>query len=258
METKKCIRCGADIYTFASRCPHCNCGPLKPGVGHPSSINLDFFGLSLYKPLIDRITSEYVSKYGNPEKILDTTYYAVEDDHFYHRFLFFNDAKKIVFISPDKQITIPYSQIIDYSINDYSFVTGSPSTATTTTDTGSIIGRAAVGAFLAGSTGAIIGGTTASKTTSFEDPNENVEPRFSILINTNTISKPIIEIDFEEHKDTLQQLVAILEIILRNKQNDAEPSNENIEEPTEEKKPKQKKMMTCFMGQFMEKRSLMK
>ena len=93
-----------------------------------------------------------------------------------------------------------------------------------------MLGRTAVGAVIGGSTGAIIGGTTASKTTIIENPTENVEPRFSILINTNTISKPIIEIDFEEHKETLQQLIAILEIILRNKQKDDGQSNEKIEE----------------------------
>lgn len=228
METKKCIVCNSEINAYASTCPVC--GHLCLSDESNSSLNLDFFSLSLYQSTIEEITSEYEAKFGKPDKILDTTYFSVGEDHFYHRFIFFGDSNKLVYISPDKHIIIPYSQITGYNISDQSFVTGGSVSATTTTNTGSLLGRTAVGAVVGGATGAIIGGATASKTTVFENSEETVNPRFTVLISTNTVSNPIIEIKFEEHKDTLQQFVAILDIILRNQANYADDKETRIEE----------------------------
>ena len=93
-----------------------------------------------------------------------------------------------------------------------------------------MLGRAAVGAVVGGTAGAIIGGTTASKTTVFERDDITQNIRLSIAIKTNSISNPIIEIEFEEHKDTLQQLVAILDIIIRNHADYASDNDSKIEE----------------------------
>lgn len=230
MKTKKCIKCNADINIYASKCPYCKCSNQGLEDEIPSSLNLDFFSLSLYQSTIDEIANGYVSKYGKPDRILDTTYFAVEENHFYHRFMFFGEAKRLVFISPDKQIILPYSQINGYDIIDNSFHTGGAESAVTTTNTGSILGRAAVGAVVGGATGAIIGGTTASKTTIFEREELTKNVRLSIVIKTKSISNPLIEIDFEEHKDTLQQLVAILDIILSNQAEYATDKDSQIEE----------------------------
>lgn len=230
MKTKECFGCHSIINTFASKCPNCNIGPLSPGEDTPSSLNLDFFGLSLYKSTIDELTSELEAKFGKPEKILDTTYYTVGDWHFFHRLIFFGETKKLVYMSPDEQIVIPYSQIGGYIINDNSFQTGGAERAKTTTDTGSLIGRTAAGAVLGGTTGALIGGSTASKTTIFEREGITNNPRFSISIKTNSISVPIISIDFEEHKDDLQQFAAILDIILRNQSENVEDNMAAIEQ----------------------------
>ena len=230
MKTKKCIRCNADINIYASKCPYCKCSTENFGDEFPSSLNLEFHSLSLYQSTIDEITAEYEAKYGTPDRVLDTTYYAVEENHFYNRFIFYGKAKKLVFISPDKQVILPYSQICGYDIIDNSFTTGGAESAVTTTNTGSMLGRAAVGAVVGGTAGAIIGGTTASKTTVFERDEVTNNVRLSIAIKTNSISNPIIEIDFEEHKDTLQQLVAILDIIIRNHAEYSEEKGSKIEE----------------------------
>lgn len=230
MNTKKCIRCNADINVYASKCPYCKCSNISVDEQIPSSLNLDFFSLSLFQSTIDEITQEYETRFGSPDRVLDTTYFAVEDNHFYHRFIFYGNARKLVFISPDKQVILPYSQICGYDIIDNSFTTGGAESAVTTTNTGSILGRAAVGAIVGGTAGAIIGGTTASKTTVFEGDGLTDNVRLSIAIKTNSISNPVIEIDFEEHKDTLQQLVAILDIIIRNHAEYASDTDSKIEE----------------------------
>ena len=230
MNTKKCIRCNADINIYASKCPYCKCSNVGVDEQIPSSLNLDFFSLSLFQSTIDEITAEYETRFGTPDRILDTTYFAVEDNHFYHRFIFYGGAKKLVFISPDKQIVLPYSQITGYDIIDNSFMTGGAESAVTTTNTGSMLGRAAVGAVVGGTAGAIIGGTTASKKTVFERNEATKNVRLSIAIKTNSISNPIIEIEFEEHKDTLQQLVVILDIIIRNHAEYALDKDSKIEE----------------------------
>lgn len=230
MNTKKCIKCNAEINIYASKCPYCKCSNVSIDEEFPSSLNLDFFSLSLFQSTIDEITAEYEIKYGKPDRILDTTYFAVEENHFYHRFIFYGDAKKLVFISPDKQIVLPYCQITGYDIIDNSFTTGGAESAVTTTNRGSMLGRAAVGAVVGGTAGAIIGGTTASRTTVFERDEITKNVRLSIAIKTNSISNPIIEIEFEEHKDTLQQLVAILDIIIRNHAEYASDKDSKIEE----------------------------
>ena len=130
MKTKKCIRCNADINIYASKCPYCKCSTENFGDEFPSSLNLEFHSLSLYQSTIDEITAEYEAKYGSPDRVLDTIYYAVEENHFYHRFIFYGKAKKLVFISPDKQVILPYSQICGYDIIDNSFTTGGAENAT--------------------------------------------------------------------------------------------------------------------------------
>ena len=230
MKTKKCFNCGADINFYASACPKCHRMAFNEKSGLESSLDLDFFSLNLYQSTIDEITSEYVQENGKPDRILDTTFFSTGKNHFFHRFIFFGETHKLVFISPDKHISIPYNQIIGYNIDDHSFVTETPGSAITTTDTGSMLGRAAVGSVIGGATGALIGGSTASKNTTFERGKITNNPRFAVNIKTKNISNPIIGIDFEEHTDTLQQFTAILDILLNNQNDYANDQATVIEE----------------------------
>lgn len=228
MNTKPCIGCNSTINTFVSKCPYCKASPLSPGDEYPSTPDLDFFSLSLYQSTIDEITNEYRTKYGHIDRILDTTY-TVDSEFFFNRLLFFGEANILVYISPDKQVVIPYSQINGYNIIDNSFNTGGGMVSTTETDFTSLLGRTVAGAAIGGTTGAIIGGATASKTTHSENIDSTNHSKFSVIIKTNSISDPIIEVDFDAFFSNLQQFTAILDIIMRNAEKYSEDTELKIE-----------------------------
>ncbi len=76
-----------------------------------------------------------------------------------------------------------FSQITGYSLSVNNQIVSSD----TKTSTGSALGRAAIGGALFGPVGAIIGGSTAKKTTEYETYNKTV-----ITIFTNSLSEPAI------------------------------------------------------------------
>ena len=214
MNTKKCIRCNADINIYASKCPYCKCSNVSVDEQIPSSLNLDFFSLSLFQSTIDEITAEYETKFGKPDRVLDTTYFAVEDNHFYHRFIFYGDTKRLVFISPDKQIILPYSQITGYDIIDNSFITGGAESAVTTTNTGSMLGRAAVGGLTLGVAGAVVGAMTAKTESTSSTANSDYIASYIVKIGVKSIEKPTLTLKFGSDKSKAEEVYALIQAII--------------------------------------------
>lgn len=129
---------------------------------------------------------------------------------------------KYILISEDKSLimineqTYSFDDIIDFSIFDNTTEIFS-SSSKTTTDSASMIGRTIVGGMLSGSTGALIGGITANKTTETSGVSKKTKHNYTINIIVNNISNPIETICFKENDKDANTLCSILTIILHRK-----------------------------------------
>lgn len=87
------------------------------------------------------------------------------------------------------------------------------------TDNGNALGRAIVGGALAGSTGAIIGGTTAKRQTQTEYRQENDKTYhdYTVIINVNSISNPVIRINTGENGRLTNEIVGLMNVIISRK-----------------------------------------
>ena len=86
--------------------------------------------------------------------------------------------------------------------------------ATTKTNTGSMVGRAIVGDIIAGPAGAVIGGSTAKKNTEFSQENDTIIHDYTVIININSISNPIIRIHTGIRGKLTNEIVALMNVII--------------------------------------------
>lgn len=145
-----------------------------------------------------------------------------------------NQEKRIVVNEKNQIIVIDeevfdWSDIISFDIKDNRTVCTSsfttPGLAKTTTDTGSMLGRAVVGGLVSGGIGAVIGGATASKTTTIRNGKTTTTSEtthdYSINITVNRIKNPIITIPLGPKEDLVEQIAGVLSVII-NQNNQAD------------------------------------
>lgn len=126
--------------------------------------------------------------------------------------IFVNDNTKKIFIGTN---IYDFKDILDFSVKDNSVTIHSASTSTAKTNTGSMIGRAAVGKVLFGNVGAVIGGATASKIIEHSETKSTVSHDYSVIITVNNIASPTEIIRLRKNETALNKIVATLTIILK-------------------------------------------
>ena len=133
---------------------------------------------------------------------------------------------KILFLNSEP---IPFDKIIGFELKDnQSSVTKITSPEyKTSTNTGSMVGRAIVGSVLTGGVGAVVGANTASKTTKVvkEGSRETtIKHNYRISINVDDLSNPVRTIEIGSNEDTADKIANVLNVILhRNKVNVLNP-----------------------------------
>ena len=119
-----------------------------------------------------------------------------------------------------------FKDIINYTMSDNTTViqkhSGGNITSTSSTDTGSMLGRAVVGGVLAGGVGAAIGGSTAKReTTSSVTPTTTTSSTihdYLIAVTVNSLSNPIERLRLGEDGRNTNEICALLSVIIsRNK-----------------------------------------
>jgi len=110
---------------------------------------------------------------------------------------------------------IKFADIINCSVSDDKYTKKGDMKVNTTTNTGSMVGRAVVGDLVAGPAGAIIGGTTAKKESVIKQGDEKTVHDFTVLVNMNSLARPIIRVYFGEDGKSVNELTSILNIIIR-------------------------------------------
>lgn len=111
-----------------------------------------------------------------------------------------------------------FDEIIGYNLTDNSKVIKGELSSSTSTSSPSAIGRAVVGAALGGVAGAVIGGTTAKQKTEFKQGEDKTIHDFTVNINVNRLSEPLVKIHIGNNEDLSNEISALINaIVARNK-----------------------------------------
>lgn len=140
----------------------------------------------------------------------------------YKGILVYQQHNMLLLLKYDQNVRVDFSTILSYNVRDNSslesYSSGSIATSTTTTDTGSLLGRAAVGGIVAGGVGAIIGASSAKKNTetSFGGSFSTTTTKhdYTLYLNVNSLENPVIEIYFSQDEKALNETIATLNVIL--------------------------------------------
>ena len=158
-----------------------------------------------------QVMEELTSKYGKPEQII-----KILDNKVKNSFIVFPAAHSIYVQSK----VIPYGQIINCEVKDdsYTTVTGTKEEVTKTS-TGSMAGRAVVGAIIAGPVGAVVGGATAKKKTEVIDNTKTItHHHYYVVITLADVSTPMVRIDCGKANPRIaEKIKAILSGIISQK-----------------------------------------
>ncbi|MFR9496232.1 MAG: hypothetical protein SNG69_02205 [Rikenellaceae bacterium] len=131
-----------------------------------------------------------------------------------HSIMIFDTTSTILILKK----AFSYRDILNCTVADNSTTTQSSSTLTsnTTTDTGSMLGRAIIGGVLTGGVGAVVGAATAKKKTTTSSPQVNIVVKhdYTIQINVNSITEPLIKIHIGANEEKVNEIVSVLNVII--------------------------------------------
>lgn len=152
---------------------------------------------------------EWSSKYLVENGIPDKTIIVKPNDEM--EIIHVHENKKQVYL---KGKMYDFKDFISVTFTDSSTIIKGKTTATTKSSTGSTVGRAIVGDVIAGPAGAIIGGTTGKKTTEFHHENDRVIHDYTVVVNMNSISTPIVRINTGADGKTTNEIVGLINVII--------------------------------------------
>lgn len=161
---------------------------------------------------VDNRNEEYkiqlIGKYGTITRILSNTCYDNELIKQYDDIYVFEEHKKIVISKKEYD----FSDILSCSMYDDNHK-DVPPIQVTKTDTGSMLGRAAVGALTLGVAGAVVGAVTAKKesTSKFD---ANYEGSYIVKIGIKKIEEPTITLRFGSDKSKAEEVYALMQAII--------------------------------------------
>jgi type II secretory pathway pseudopilin PulG len=149
--------------------------------------------------------SRYVAENGAPDKTIEIEEFNRDNVIHVH------EAAKQIYICGK---TYDFKDIISCTFSDSPTVIKGAVKAVTKSNDGSTIGRAIVGDVIAGSAGAIIGGTTGKKTTEFHQENDRTVHDYTVVININSIANPVLRIHTGEDGKLTNEIVGLMNVII--------------------------------------------
>jgi hypothetical protein len=156
-------------------------------------------------PAYNQSRTELINRYGNPTKV-----FILEQYNLNKEIIAFEESKRIWICGND----FPMKSILSCTFADDQKVVKGQITSTTKTNTGNMVKRAVVGEVLIGGAGAIIGGSTASKTTISTQENDKVVHNYTIIVNVDSLSEPIIRVHIGTDGKTVNEIVGLMNVII--------------------------------------------
>ena len=155
-----------------------------------------------------------IEKYGKPTKTISLKASDLEQE-----IIAFEESKRIWICGKDFSM----SDILGCSLEDNHKVIKGEITSTTQTKNGNMVKRAVVGNILLGGAGAVIGGSTAGKTTITTQGDDTVQHDYTVIINVDSLSNPILTIHVGRDGVLANEIVGLLNVIInRNKKTPVE------------------------------------
>ena len=153
--------------------------------------------------------NELISKYGVPDKAL-----IVEEHNLDTAIIAFGKVNRIWLLGKD----LPMSDILGCTFSDNPRIKRGNMLCKTTTNTNDMIKRAWIGDFLHGEKGAIIGGSTASKETVIKFGNDRTIHNYTVNININSLSNPIMTINLGSNAAAVNEIIGLMNVIINRRQ----------------------------------------
>ena len=153
-----------------------------------------------------------INKYGEPDRTIN-----LNDRWEYqmNRCIMIFSKSSVIYIGGAR---LSFADIASFNIVDnyqikHGKVNGS---LDTTTDTGSLVKRGAVGALVGGGVGAVIGASSASKSTSlnYSQDDDKIIHDYNLIIKTRDIKNPIVEFHIGDKWKEASEIEAVLDIIV--------------------------------------------
>lgn len=152
---------------------------------------------------------EYEAQYGECTKVISNPGDSNQD------FIRVYEQPAVIIIN---DVKYGFDEIIGYCLTDNSRVIKGELSSSTSTSNTSAIGRAVVGAALGGVAGAVIGGATAKQTTEFNQGEDKTIHDFTVNINVNRLSEPLVKLHIGKNEDLANEIAALINaIVVRNK-----------------------------------------
>ena len=161
-------------------------------------------------PAYNESRNKLIDKYGNPTKAFLLAQYNLEKE-----IIVFEEAKRIWILGKD----LPMKSILSCTFTDDKKVVKGEISSITKTKSGNMVKRAVVGDVLLGGAGAIIGGSTAQKSTIITQEDDKIYHNYTVVINIDSISEPIINIPIGEYGNTVNEIVGVMNVIINRKYN---------------------------------------
>ena len=166
--------------------------------------------LAELKSEYDKYTEERLALYGEPTNVI-----TIEPNDIHNQIVVYESHNLISIMGKDYKMT----DVLSCTYTDSSYVKKGEVSYETITDNGSMLGRAAVGGALLGATGAIIGGSTAkTNTTVVSQGNDVTIHNYTVLINMDSLSEPIIKIYLGKKAGLVNEIVGLMNVIARRNQ----------------------------------------
>ena len=156
-------------------------------------------------PAYNEARNQLIGKYGNPTKVFVLEQYNLDKE-----IIAFEEAKRIWICGKDFQM----KDILSCTFTDDEKIVKGQITSTTKTNNGNMVKRAVVGEVLLGGAGAVIGGSTANKLTVTTQENDKVYHDYTVIINVDSLSDPIVRIHVGSDGKTANEIVGLMNVII--------------------------------------------
>ena len=153
-----------------------------------------------------------INKYGEPDRTINLN---GRWEYQMNRCILIFSQSSVIYIG---ELRLLFSDIASFNIVDnYQIKHGKVNgTLDTTTNTGSLVKRGAVGALVGGGVGAVIGASSASKSTSlnYSQDDDKIIHDYNLIIKTRDIKNPIVEFHIGDKWKEASEIEAVLDIIV--------------------------------------------
>jgi len=159
-------------------------------------------------PAYNESRTKLIDKNGRPTKA-----FILEQYNLNKEIIAFEESKRIWICGRDYQM----KSILSCTFTDDVKVIKGQITSTTKTNSGNMVKRAVVGDVLLGGAGAIIGGSTASKSTITMQEDDKIYHDYTVVINVDSLSEPIIRVHVGSDGKTVNEIVGLMNVIINRK-----------------------------------------